>query len=283
MYAAKSGGGDQWLLYDPAQDVGYTSRATLRRRLDDALAAGELDLDAQPIVSAEDGAVRGVELLLRWEHDGVRVSGGPFAMEAERVGRSADIARVVLAHLEADLPALRDRGLDLVSINLCVPDLLDPLVLHRLTSPPLVDHADLIVLELTESAAIGEDSTLVLEHLQPLRALGYRLAVDDFGVGYSNIVRLQQLRPDIIKIDRSMLVRASQGLDRGTEVLAWATSIGRTLGAQTVVEGVETEVEAHLVRDIGADLAQRYWHGRPTPLGPWLRAGERDGWLEPAG
>jgi EAL domain-containing protein (putative c-di-GMP-specific phosphodiesterase class I) len=97
--------------------------------------------------------------------------------------------------------------------------------------------------------------------------------VDDFGVGFSNIVRLQQLRPDIIKIDRSMLVRAAQGLDRDAEVLAWAVSIGRTLGALVVVEGVETDAEADIVRRVGADLAQGYLFGRPSPLRSWTSAG----------
>jgi diguanylate cyclase (GGDEF)-like protein len=274
MYAAKSGGGDRWLLYDPAQDVGYTSRALLRRRLDEALVSGGLDLDAQPIVSAQDGSLHGVELLLRWEHDGARVSGGPFAMEAERMGRSAEIAHVVLDRAEAALVELRSRpGLGLVSINICVTDLLDSGVLTRLAAPPLADAADLVVLELTETAAIGDDAAVALERLEPLRARGYRLAVDDFGVGFSNIVRLQQLRPDIIKIDRSMLVRAAQGLDRDAEVLAWAVSIGRTLGALVVVEGVETDAEADIVRRVGADLAQGYLFGRPSPLRSWTSAG----------
>jgi diguanylate cyclase (GGDEF)-like protein len=267
MYAAKSAGGDRWTAYDPAQDVGYTSKATLRRRLDLALATGQLDLDAQPIVSAVDGSSIGCELLLRWEHDGARVSGAPFALEAERMGRSADIAGAVLDRLGSALPGLMvDGSVGMVSINLCVPDLLDPGILSRLTSAPFLEAAHVLVLEVTESAAIDDAAVAALGNLELLRARGYRLALDDFGVGFSNIVRLQQLRPDVIKIDRSLLVRASSGEPGAVDVLAWATSIGRTLGALTLVEGVETEVEAELVRGVGAELAQGYWFGRPAPL-----------------
>lgn len=267
MYTAKSTGGDRWTAYDPAQDVGYTSRATLRHRLDHALATGQLDLDAQPIVSAVDGSPLGCELLLRWEHDGTRVSGAPFAIEAERVGRSTDIAGVVLDRLGSALPGLMDDGLvGMVSINLCVPDLLDPGIVSRLTSAPFLDAAHVLVLEVTESAAIDDTAVAALGNLELLRACGYRLALDDFGVGFSNIVRLQQLRPDVIKIDRSLLVRASSGEPGAVDVLGWATSIGRTLGALTLVEGVETDSEAELVRSVGAELAQGYWFGRPSPL-----------------
>jgi len=271
MYTAKSSGGDRWTRYDPAQDVGYTSRATLRRRLDRALDRDELDLDAQPIVVAADGSLHGVEMLLRWQHDGVRVTGAPFAIEAERIGRSADIAGVVLDRLAAYLPALvGERGLAMVSINLCVADLLDPRIVARLESAQFLEHAGVIVLELTESAAIDDEAVAALGNLELLRAHGYRLALDDFGVGFSNIVRLQQLRPDVIKIDRSLLVRAASEEPGAFDVLAWATSIGRTIGASTLVEGVESELDALLVRAAGADLAQGYWYGRPAPIAQTL-------------
>lgn len=267
MYTAKSAGGDRWLRYAPAQDVGYTSRATLRRRLDRALLADELDLDAQPIVSSEDGVLQGVELLLRWQHDGARVSGAQFAMEAERVGRSADIAHVVLDRLTVALPPLVEGcGVRMVSINLCVDDVLDAAIVGRLLDAPLRDHSAVIVLELTESAAIDDAAVAAFDNLALLRSHGYRLALDDFGVGFSNIVRLQQLRPDVIKIDRSLLVRAAGEEPGAFDVLAWATSIGQTLGAVTLVEGVETELESLLVRAAGAELAQGYLFGRPAPL-----------------
>jgi diguanylate cyclase (GGDEF)-like protein len=274
MYAAKSAGGDRWAAYDPAHDVGYSSRATLRRSLDTALAEHQLDLDAQPIVSTVDGTTHGVELLLRWVHDGRRTSGGPFAVEAERSGRSDQIAATVLDLLEANLEALLQShpGCRMISINLCVPDLLHAGIVGRLSSPPFAAHADRIVLEVTESSAIDDRALGAIQNLDALRALGYRLALDDFGVGFSNIVRTQQLRPDVLKIDRSLLVRASSGEPRGAELLAWAASLGRTLGALTVVEGVETDEEAALVRSVGADLAQGYWYARPSPICDWTRS-----------
>lgn len=151
-------------------------------------------------------------------------------------------------------------------------DLLDARIVSRLTSAPFLEHAAVVVLELTESAAIDDDAVAALGNLELLRSRGYRLALDDFGVGFSNIVRLQQLHPDVIKIDRSLLVRAASGEPGAIDVLAWATSIGRTLGALTLVEGVETEAEAALVCDVGADLVQGYWFGRPAPIAQTLAA-----------
>lgn len=178
---------------------------------------------------------------------------------------------MVLDRLESCVDALvrANPTCRMVSINLCVPDLLDARIMRRLTSLPLSAHADLIVLEVTESSAIDDRALGAMHALDTLRRLGYRLALDDFGVGFSNIARTQQLKPDVVKIDRSLLVRAAVGEPRGTELLAWAASLGRTLGALTVVEGVETQAEAALVRSIGAELAQGYWHGRPSPLAGW--------------
>jgi len=124
-------------------------------------------------------------------------------------------------------------------------------------------------LEITESAAIDDDAADAVDTLERLRGLGYRLALDDFGVGFSNIVRLQQLHPSILKIDRSLMVRAGLGEPGAVEVLAWAVSIGRILGARTIVEGVESCEHEAILRSVGADLCQGYWYGRPMPVDAW--------------
>lgn len=98
-----------------------------------------------------------------------------------------------------------------------------------------------------------------------LRAAGYRLAVDDFGAGFSNFSRLEQLRPDFLKIDRSLVARAGSGVDGGVAFLAAARSVAESLRCQVVAEGVQTAAERDTARELGITLGQGFLLSAPVP------------------
>ena len=121
-----------------------------------------------------------------------------------------------------------------------------------------------LVIEVTEATLMASQGHAI-EALRLLRRLGATIAIDDFGTGFSNLSMLERLEPKIVKIDRSLLVSAETG-ERSRAILDAAVGLGRALGAQVVMEGVETPGQAELAADLGADLLQGYLVARPMPM-----------------
>jgi two-component system CheB/CheR fusion protein len=121
-----------------------------------------------------------------------------------------------------------------------------------------------LVIEVTEVTLMAFQGHAV-EALRLLRRLGATIAIDDFGTGFSNLSMLERLEPRIVKIDRSLLVSAESG-DRSRAILDAAVGLGQALGAQVVLEGVETLAQADLAASLGVDLVQGYLMARPMPI-----------------
>jgi EAL domain-containing protein (putative c-di-GMP-specific phosphodiesterase class I) len=146
---------------------------------------------------------------------------------------------------------------------------------HQIASPALIDHVEgalagsglppaALILELTETVLV-QDPDLAAQRLQELRQLGVRLAVDDFGTGYSSLSYLRQFPFDILKIDRSFVATITD-CDAMPAIVRGLLDLGRTLGLETVAEGVELEAQRDALRAHGCDLAQGYLLARPmTP------------------
>lgn len=143
-----------------------------------------------------------------------------------------------VARLESEFPFLlmRLRPNGFVSVNLSVRELVDNEILERLRHGPLATQADRLVLEITESMEL-QAVTDAECHLAELRAVGYRVALDDFGAGFSNLGRLEQLHPDMIKVDQSLIARAGCGRKGGQAFLAAAVSVAECLDCDLVAEG----------------------------------------------
>ena len=122
--------------------------------------------------------------------------------------------------------------------------------------------ADRLVLEITESTLIT-DTDKIRDRMEQLRSLGLRLAIDDFGTGYSSLGYIQQFAFDVLKIDRSFV----DGLERFTNqrIVTAVIELARELGVRTVAEGIEQELHAELLRDLGCTLGQGYLYSRPVP------------------
>jgi diguanylate cyclase (GGDEF)-like protein len=269
-------------VYDLETDSNDAGRLTLMTELKGAIERGELFLAYQPKVSASDGAVRGVEALVRWHHPvrGV-VPPTEFVPLAERTGLIKPLTRWVLEAALRQCRIWADEGLETaVAVNLTMIDLLDgtlpdeiAVLLEREQLP-----ARCLELEITESTIMA-DPLHVSEVLGRLSMMGIKLAIDDFGTGYTSLGYLKRLPIDAIKIDRSFVI--GMATERGDATIVRSViDIGRNLGLEIVAEGVESkEIWDQLLR-FGCHQVQGYYVARPLPAdatGTFLEA-RAPGW-----
>ncbi|HSO03497.1 MAG TPA: EAL domain-containing protein [Candidatus Limnocylindrales bacterium] len=267
MYAAKNAGGDRCLQFSAELGSEAMDTAQLRHDLARAVRSADFELAYQPIVALESGAVAGVEALARWRHHGQLVPAARFMAFAERTGQIVAIGRLILEVVERDvdevLAALPPDSF--LAVNLSAREMSDDIHLDRLLAGPLHARAGRVVLEVTESSELLEKPDIT-HRLVRLREAGYRLAVDDFGAGFSNFTRLEAMRPDLLKIDRALVARAGTGEEGGIAFLTAARSVAESLHCPVIAEGVQTAAERDAVLATGIALAQGHLLGRPVPL-----------------
>jgi EAL domain-containing protein (putative c-di-GMP-specific phosphodiesterase class I) len=185
------------------------------------------------------------------EASGLIVSIGTWVLErsCETVGgASRKSGRPLYVSVNISGRQLDDSELDATVERVLIDTSLDP---------------GLLTLEVTESA-LPTNVQAAIERLEPLRRLGVRIAIDDFGTGYSSLGYLKQLRPDVIKIDRSFI--AGFLADPGdSAIIAAVVNLGKAVGIEVIAEGVETEAQAIALLGVGCDFGQGYLFGRPAP------------------
>ncbi len=244
-------------------DTISTDQKFIHRELPRALSANELDLHFQPIIAAHGGRIVGVEALLRWTHP-VRGAIGPavFIPVAEQMGLMDTLGAFVLRH------ALREakRWPDLyVAVNLSPLQVRDRRIVD-LVRGALAESGvppTRLMLEITEGVLIDNPEEMV-KRIGDLHALGVRIALDDFGSGYSNLGYLQRFPLDKLKIDRSFVVALGNSANGGVIIQA-IVALGRALGLSVLVEGVETEQQRVLLRLAGCDEMQGFLFAKPAP------------------
>ena len=251
------------VAFDASIDTVSDEERFIQRELPRALSANELELHYQPIVSAQGGRVLGVEALLRWTH-ATRGPIGPaqFIPVAEQMGLMDQLGAFVLRRALKE--AKRWPGLD-VAVNL------SPVQVHDRDIVDLVRSALIesgvppsrLILEITEGVLIDNPDEM-LKRIEDLHALGVRIALDDFGSGYSNLGYLQRFPLDKLKIDRSFVTALGESANGGVIVQA-IVALGRALGLTVLVEGVETEEQRVLLRLAGCDEMQGFLFARPAP------------------
>ena len=256
-------GGDELIVSVAAIDTVSTDQKFIQRELPRALSAGDLELHYQPIVSAQGGRVVGVEALLRWTHP-TRGAIGPavFIPVAEQMGLMDSLGAFVLRR------ALKEakRWPDLyVAVNLSPLQVRDHAIVDLVRSA-LADSGvppERLMLEITEGVLIDNPEEMV-RRIEDLHALGVRIALDDFGSGYSNLGYLQRFPLDKLKIDRSFVIALGNSANGGVIIQA-IVALGRALGLSVLVEGVETEQQRVLLRLAGCDEMQGFLFARPAP------------------
>ncbi|HEX8342081.1 MAG TPA: EAL domain-containing protein [Tepidisphaeraceae bacterium] len=274
MHRAKMRGHNQFEYCTPQMNADAMERLELEGRLRLAIEKRQLSLVYQPIVNKE-GRVNGVEALLRWQHpERGSISPVKFIPIAEQTGLILPIGTWVLRNAcqQAAQWRLENRPVP-VNVNVSAlqfaADDFEQVVEAALADTGLPAH--LLELELTESA-MGEGSAELAAKLKRLRGEGIRIAIDDFGAGYSNLSRLHSFPIDTIKIDRAFIneigeKESATPLHHRTAVLRAIGTLGHSLGLKLVAEGVETEGQAAYLRRIGYDALQGFLFARPMPAG----------------
>jgi diguanylate cyclase (GGDEF)-like protein len=261
MYAAKRAGKGTVMPYTPALDGGPADQLDLQTALLNDVGAGAIDVAFQPIRLA-DGTLRAFEALARWSYDGTAVSPAVFIPIARRLGVLAALDAGVVRRAVAE--AAQWPADIVLSVNLAGESLTDPALPARI-SQTLADRGvapERLSIEVLESSVIEHDRR-ALTSVRALRALGIRVAVDDFGAGYASLARLRTLEPDVIKVDRSLLA-AETDPDSPTPLLVGIIDLAHRLGAAVIAEGVETQTQLDAALAAGCDGVQGFLWGRPT-------------------
>ena len=234
-----------------------------------AVAQKQLTLHYQPIIDIEHNRVYSIEALARWEHPQLGfVSPNIFIPLAEETGLMIPIGDWVINRACADCRNLLGRIFRRVSVNVSVAQILDSRFMQCLYQAIETSgiEATALELELTETV-FAEDLERVCKLLSEVRLLGVRVAIDDFGAGYSSLAYLARLPVDVLKIDRTFV----QDFDRGGEaIIGAALSVAHTLKIEVIVEGVETALELKRVRALGARKIQGFLFARPMPAAALL-------------
>jgi EAL domain-containing protein (putative c-di-GMP-specific phosphodiesterase class I) len=231
-----------------------SDRAGLEARF--ASAIEKLWVAAQPIISWSGRSIFAYETLLRTEEPTLR-SPLDFFDAAERLGRAAELGRIIRQHVARQLETL-PAGAHLF-VNLHPADLEDDELYSE--DGALTPFARQVVLEITERAALDQIHELQARVMR-LRALGYRIAIDDLGAGYAGLTSFAQLEPEVVKVDMS-LVRGIDSSAVKQKLVRSIIALCTELGIQLVAEGIETVAERDMLITLGGDLCQGYLFARP--------------------
>lgn len=283
MYEAKARGRGCFALYDAQMRTMVRNRHQIESDLRSALAGDQFHLVYQPIVSLQDGSLQGAEALVRWSHPqrGL-IAPSEFIPVAEETHAILPLGAWILgeacsrfmswsARMGSDAPGY-------VSVNLSRVQLVQPALVHDVMQ--ILRTAGMqpyqLQLEVTESE-IMRDPDVARAQLAALKAVGIRIAMDDFGTGHSSLSCLHEFSFDVLKIDRAFIANLSSG----REFVALANAVitlAEHLGMTCVAEGVEEAEQVAVLQSMGCIYGQGYLFGRPMPSaelsgGRWRGAG----------
>jgi EAL domain-containing protein (putative c-di-GMP-specific phosphodiesterase class I) len=240
------------LAYLGENDALLADRVTLERTFERALAG--LWMAFQPIVRWPDKVLFGHEALVRTSEP-LLARPPDLIGAAERLRRLPVLGRAIRDHVAAHV----SKAPGAIFVNLHAADLLDDHLYDP--SSPLSAHAERVVLEITERAGL-DDVKDARARVERLKAMGFRVAVDDLGAGYAGLTSFAQLEPHIVKLDMS-LVRGLHGEPTKQKLVGSIVHLCRDLGIVAVAEGVETPAERDALEQLGCSLLQGYLFGKP--------------------
>ncbi|CAA7620303.1 bifunctional diguanylate cyclase/phosphodiesterase [Magnetospirillum sp. UT-4] len=266
MQQAKEAGRGTFRFFTAHMDARAQLRSRLAGELSEALEHGEFSLVYQPLINVRDGRVEGAEALLRWHSRYIGAIGpDQFIPLAEEMGLILPIGEWLLAAACAEAAGWEPAGLGPLSVAINV-------------SPRQVQQTDIaatlervlkasglaperVTVEITESLVLNAGDE-VLDKLNRIRALGARIAVDDFGTGYASLSYLKHFPVDQLKIDRSFVADALDNTE-DSRLIEAIVALGHSLGMTVVGEGVETKEQLAFLAEHGCDLVQGYRFSPP--------------------
>ena len=270
MYEAKQNGRNTYRFFEPAMHASAMRHLTVRHALQLAVEHNQLSLHFQPKFEGRQRTLTGVEALLRWDHPELgSMSPTEFIPIAERSGQIIPIGDWVLREVCAQIVRWDAAGMPPVKVALNLsplqmrPDLIDS-VTAIVTQAGIAPQR--LMFEITETAAMKnvEKSARIITDLQEL---GYDIAIDDFGAGYSSLAYLQQFHCRQIKIDKFFTSRLDQGGDSGPAIVSAIIALAHALNMEVVAEGVETEAQLAALQKLNCDQVQGFLLARPATAG----------------
>ena len=264
LFAAKRKGRDTLAMFEPSLDREARERRELETDLREAIARGQLRVHYQPTIDLDTGETTGYEALLRWHHPRRGVVGpADFLDIAEESGLIVPIGEWVIRQTLAETAAWQ--GDFRIAINLSPTQVRSPqlvaLVAQAIHASGIA--ASRIEFEITEHVLM-KHAAAATATLEKLRGLGARIALDDFGVGYSSLGYLRQFRFDRIKIDRSFVERIEDDAD-SQAIVSSITRMAEAMGIAITAEGIENRRQLDLLRKLGCDEAQGFLICKPAP------------------
>ncbi len=285
MYQAKRGGKGRVVFYNPRINRASLERLELEAQLRHAVLAGDLKLYLQPIVEAESQRVRSAEGLIRWERrPGEWISPSVFIPIAEECGLIQQVGRTVMQQAVSMLRALRSQGYEdfTLSVNVSPLELGEPEFVSEIRE--LVETHDIrpesLIFEVTEGAAM-ERIDDIRDVFSALAELGIRMALDDFGVGYSALSYLTSLPVDRLKIDRSFVVNLEKGETHQAAVRG-ILSLAKGIGLHVTAEGVDSTIQRKLLESYGCDTLQGFLFGKAVPFDEFVSKHLVESWVSAA-
>jgi diguanylate cyclase (GGDEF)-like protein/PAS domain S-box-containing protein len=270
MYSAKRQGKARYEVFDPAMHMHAVTLLQLENDLRRAIERQEFLINYQPIVALSNGRITGFEALIRWQHpERGQISPIEFIPMAEETGLIVAIGYWVLRqacsqlyiwqqHFPASPPLT-------MSVNISGKQFREADLLAQIQKILLETNLDpsTLKLEITENTIV-EDAESAAATLAQLRNLGVQIYIDDFGTGYSSLSYLHRFPFDALKIDRSFISRMCNESE-GTEIVQAIVNLARNLGVYVVAEGVETEEQQQLLKQMGSlgGQGQGFYFSRP--------------------
>lgn len=263
LYHAKSTGRGRWSFFTAEMRAQSVAIRHLASELLVACERKEFVPYFQPLVDASTGRIVGVEVLVRWSHP-TRGLMPPtdFLDVAAQMGILAEIDAILFSRLREAVAYLdtAQTKVSRFSINVSAGRLSDSALLHDI-KVSRIDPKRLSV-EILESVYLERIHDATSWTLEELRELGVEVAVDDFGTGHASVQGLLQIKPDVLKIDRQFVQPAAES-ELARALVKSLIGIGKSLGLKVVAEGVENEAQAQLACDLGCDILQGFYFGKP--------------------
>lgn len=256
-----------YAFFDEQMQTEYQQRSYILSHFDKALEAGYIRIYYQPVVHTYFSSVRSFEALSRWDDpERGMISPGIFVPVLEQARQIARLDQYVMKRVVESLHECLEHGLSVVPVSLNLSqqdvDLMDPLAyLNKLTLQLNVPRR-LVHIEITERA-IASNRQRMLEVIDGFHESGYEVWLDDFGSAYSSLNALHNYMFDTIKLDMEFFRNFD---DRSRDIITSIIAMAKRLGMHTLAEGVETKQQLDFLKEIGCELIQGFYFGRPMPI-----------------
>ncbi|MFN7011292.1 MAG: putative bifunctional diguanylate cyclase/phosphodiesterase [Allorhizobium sp.] len=271
LYQAKERGRNCYEFFTPDLQANIVSKKRMADELLTGLERDEFTVWYQPQFETSSMQLCGAEALVRWNHpDRGVLASGHFLKVAEELNLMARIDQIVLERALSDQMRWTALGVKVprISVNVSSKRLHDATLVEQLRG--LSISAGTICFELVESIFLDESDDVVTENIEKIKALGIDIEIDDFGTGHTSILSLLRLKPKRLKIDRQLVMPITNSPQERALVRS-IIEIARSLGVETVAEGVESLDHAGLLRQLGCDFLQGYAFAKPLPFEEFTR------------